>query len=109
VNTLQLNAVPRFNSGVLVDFPVTSLRGATLTIKLVNGKPLPAGASVQILGQAQQFPVGLDGEVYVTGLAAHNSLRVNWDKQSCELNVNLPQTTDPLPDLGTYVCRGIKP
>ncbi|MGH8362965.1 MAG: FimD/PapC C-terminal domain-containing protein, partial [Gammaproteobacteria bacterium] len=109
VNTLQLNAVPRFNSGVMVKFPVTSLRGATLTIKLDDGKPLPAGASVQILGQTQNFPVGLDGEVYVTGLAAHNSLRASWNGQSCEISANLPNTPDPLPDLGAFVCRGIKP
>jgi outer membrane usher protein len=109
VNTLQLDAVPRFNSGVLVKFPVTSQRGATLTIKLTNGKPLPAGATVQILGQVQQFPVGLDGEVYITGLVAHNTLRASWNRESCDITVSLPNTKDPLPDLGTYECRGIKP
>lgn len=109
VNTLQLNAVPRFNSGVIMRFPITSTRGATLTIKLEDGKPLPAGANVQILGQTQNFPVGLDGEVYVTGLAAHNTLRASWNGQSCEISANLPNTPDPLPDLGAFVCRGIKP
>ncbi|MGH8278630.1 MAG: fimbria/pilus outer membrane usher protein, partial [Gammaproteobacteria bacterium] len=109
VNTLQLNAVPRFESGVLVKFPVTSTRGATLTIKLVDGKPLPAGATVQIVGQTQIFPVGLGGEAYVTGLAAHNTLRASWNGESCEIKVNLPKTNDPLPDLGTFVCQGIKP
>ena len=109
LNTLQLDAVPRFNSGVLLKFPVTSQRGATLTIKLTDGKPLPAGASVQILGQTQPFPVGLNGEVYVTGLAAHNTLRATWNGESCEISVSLPNTTDPLPDLGTFVCQGIMP
>lgn len=108
VNTLQLNAVPRFNSGVIVKFPITSTRGATLSIKLEDGKPLPAGATVQITGQPQTFPVGLDGEVYLTGLAAHNTLRASWDHQSCELNVSLPQTSDPLPDLGIFICKGMK-
>lgn len=109
VNTLQENAVPRFNSGVLVKFPVTSTRGATFTIKLENGKPLPAGATVQIVGQTPTFPVGFNGEAYVTGLAAHTRLRASWDDESCEISVNLPKTNDPLPDLGTFVCRGIKP
>ncbi len=108
VNTLQQNAVPRFNSGVVVKFPITSTRGATLTITLQDGKPLPAGATVQIVRQQQTFPVGLDGEVYLTGLATHNRLRASWDHQSCELNVSLPQTNDPLPDLGTFICKGMK-
>jgi outer membrane usher protein len=107
VNSLQQNAVPRFNSGVIVKFPITSTRGATLTINLQDGKPLPAGAIVQIEGQQQTFPVGFDGGVYLTGLAAHNTLRASWDHQSCEINVTLPETKDPLPDLGTYVCKGV--
>ncbi len=109
VNSLQQNAVPRFNSGVLVKFPITSTRGATLTINLQDGKPLPAGASVQIEGQQQAFPVGFDGELYITGLAAHNTLRASWDHQSCKISVDLPETKDPLPDLGTYICKGVKP
>lgn len=109
INTLQQNAVPRVNSGVIVKFPITSTRGATLTIKLADGKPLPAGATVQILGQTQNFPVGLDGEVYLTGLQAHNEIEANWDHQSCRLQVSMPQTDDPLPDLGTFTCNLASP
>jgi len=109
VNTLQLDAVPRFNSGVLVKFPVTSQRGATLTIKLTNGKPLPAGASVQILDQTQQFPVGLDGEVYVTGLTAHNTLRASWNGESCRYHGESAQYPRSAAGSGHVICRGIKP
>ena len=42
VNTLNAIAVPRYGSGVLVKFPITSSRGATFTIKLADGQPLPA-------------------------------------------------------------------
>lgn len=108
VNVLQQDAVPRFNSGVIVKFPITSTRGATLTIKLADGKALPAGASVGIVGQPQTFPVGLDGEVYLTGLAAQNTLRADWNGQSCDIQLSFPATRDPLPDLGTFVCQGIK-
>ncbi|MDE2345440.1 MAG: fimbrial biogenesis outer membrane usher protein, partial [Gammaproteobacteria bacterium] len=81
VASLQENAVPRFNSGVVVKFPITSMRGATLTIKLENGKPLPAGAFGQIKGQPQKFPVGLNGEAYITGLAPNNLIIASWDHQ----------------------------
>ena len=105
VNTLTAIAVPRYGSGVVVKFPVTSGRGATFTIKLADGQPLPAGATVRIVGQQQYFPVGLNGEVYLTGLEAHNVIAASWDHHSCRLNVNMRQTQDPLPDLGTFICK----
>jgi outer membrane usher protein len=104
VDTLNATAVPRYRSGVLVKFPITSSRGATFTINLPDGQPLPAGATVRIVGQQQDFPVGLNGEVYLTGLAANNVIEARWDHQSCSLDVKLRQTQDPLPDLGTFIC-----
>jgi outer membrane usher protein len=105
VNTLNDSAVPRYRSGVVVRFPIASGRGATFTLKLANGQPLPAGATVRIVGHQQDFPVGLNGEVYVTGLELHNAIDASWNHLSCRLNLNLPQTQDPLPDLGTFTCK----
>jgi outer membrane usher protein len=105
VNTLNDSAVPRYRSGVVVKFPIAFSRGATFTVKLADGQPLPAGATVRVVGHQQDFPVGLNGEVYVTGLEPHNAIEASWDHQSCRLNLNLPQTQDPLPDLGTFTCK----
>jgi outer membrane usher protein len=105
VNTLDAIAVPRYRSGALVKFPITSSRGATFTIKLVDGQLLPAGATVHIVGQQPNFPVGLNGEVYLTGLETHNVISASWNHQSCRLNVDMRQTQDPLPDLGTFICK----
>ncbi|MGA9853152.1 MAG: fimbria/pilus outer membrane usher protein [Gammaproteobacteria bacterium] len=109
VNTLNANAVPRYRSGVVVKFPITSSRGATFTVKLPNGQPLPAGAMVHIVGQTQTFPTGLDGEVYLTGLATHNEVVASWDHQSCRLSVKMPESKNPLPDLGTFTCKLVSP
>ena len=108
-STLDANAVPRYRSGVVVQFPVTSSRGATFTVKLPDGEPLPAGATVHILGQQQDFPVGLNGEVYLTGLQAQNVIEASWEHQSCRLSLNMPPTHDPLPDLGTFTCKQGQP
>lgn len=105
VNTLNDSAVPRYRSGVVVKFPITSSRGATFTLKLADGQPLPAGATVRIVGHQQDFPVGLNGEVYITGLEHSNTVEASWDHQRCWLNLSLPQTPDPLPDLGTFTCQ----
>jgi len=49
----------------------------------------------------------LRGEVYVTGLEANNELKVSWREQSCVVAVPFPPSSDPLPDLGTFVCSGV--
>ncbi len=108
VNKLDANAVPRYKSGVIEKFPVTNTRGATFTVKVRGGKYLPAGAQVHIVGQAKTFPVGLDGEVYLTGLSSHNIVEASWGNQVCRMVINMPaKTKDPIPDLGTFQCEGI--
>lgn len=74
---------------------------------LANGEGLPAGATVRLAGSSQTFPVGLRGEVYMTGLSAHNIVEATWDHQSCRFTVDMPQSKDPIPDLGTFQCAGI--
>lgn len=107
IDTLAINAAPYFRSGFLLKFPVRRSRGATLKIILDNGQPLPTGATVQIIGQQEEFPVALQGNVYITGLAPDNHLRVLWHEKSCQLEVSFPETEEPLPDLGTLTCHGV--
>ncbi|WP_443628744.1 fimbria/pilus outer membrane usher protein [Candidatus Njordibacter sp. Uisw_002] len=113
IDAVQLDAVPYFRSGLLLKFPVKRSRGALFTVVLDNGDPLPAGAQAQIIGdnveQNEVFPTGLRGEVYLTGLAVSNRLRVTWREQSCEFVLPFPESTDPLPHLGTYICTGVEP
>jgi len=109
IDALEQDAVPYLNSGVLLQIPVRRSRGALLTVILDNGEPLPSGAVVQIAGEKNEFPAGLKGEVYVTGLLPDNRLRISWRGQSCEVVVPFPPTTDPLPHLGTYTCAGVMP
>jgi outer membrane usher protein len=113
IDAVQLDAVPYFRSGLLLKFPVKRSRGALLTVVLENGEPLPSGAQVRILGgytqENEAFPTGLRGEVYLTGLAARNRLRVTWLEQSCEFVLPFPESADPLPHLGTYICTGVEP
>lgn len=109
IDTLTINAKPYFRSGFLLNFPIRRSRGATMTIVLDDSQPLPAGATVQIVGQPEEFPVALKGNVYITGLAPDNHLRVRWHDQSCQLEVSFPETEEPLPDLGTFICHGVSP
>jgi outer membrane usher protein len=109
INTLILDAVPYYRSGIEVKFPIKHSRGATLTIQLENGKPIPVGASVQEVGKEEINVVGYDGEVYIVGLASTTTLRATWNNQSCTFNVSFSVSANPLPDLGIFICKGVKP
>jgi outer membrane usher protein len=107
VDKLKMEAVPFFRSGLLLDFPVRRSHGATLYIRLDDGRPIPSGAIVRVVGRDEEFPVALEGEAYLTGLEDHNHLRTTWKGRSCDLEVDFPRTADPLPNLGTFVCHGV--
>ncbi|MDP1718144.1 MAG: fimbria/pilus outer membrane usher protein, partial [Burkholderiales bacterium] len=109
IGALKIEVVPYFRSGVDAKFPIKHSRGATLTIRLEDGKPLPVGATVRMVGKDEIHAVGYDGEVYVAGLGPTNRLRASWRGQSCEFDVPFAASTDPLPDLGTFICKGVKP
>lgn len=113
IDEVELDAVPYFRSGLLLKFPVRRSSGALINVVLENGEPLPAGAQVQIIRdndiESEAFPVGFRGEVYLTGLVASNRLSVTWKEQSCEIALPFPETTEPLPHLGTYTCTEVKP
>ena len=101
IDAIQLDAVPYFRSGLLLRFPVKRSRGALLNVVLENGEPLPAGALAEIIEDSDEenevFPIGLRGELYLTGLGASNRLRVTWLEQRCEFILPYPESTDPLP------------
>lgn len=108
MGSLSVDAVPYYRSGILVDFPVRRARGATFRLMLETGEPMPAGAIVRIVGSEMPFPVGLGGAAYVAGLGRENRLSASWSGASCEFDLPLMATPDPLPDLGTVVCRGVR-
>jgi outer membrane usher protein len=108
-STLEAEAVPYYRSGYELNFAIKRSRGALFTLVLADGKPMPSGALVQINGAGEEFPVALRGEVFITGLEANNRLRASWRGQTCEFAVALPETDDPLPNLGSFTCSGVNP
>jgi outer membrane usher protein len=108
-SNLELEAVPYYRSGYELNFAIKRSRGALFTLVLADGKPMPAGALVQINGAGEAFPVALRGEVFITGLEDNNRLRAAWRGQSCEFAVAYPKTEEPLPNLGSFTCSGVTP
>jgi outer membrane usher protein len=109
LGSLQINATPYYRSGVYVEFPVRRIRAATLHVVLDDGSDLPSGALARIAGRSEAFPVALHGEAYLEGLEEKSRVVFSWKGQSCEIDLSLPKGDQPLPDLGTYVCKGVRP
>jgi outer membrane usher protein len=77
--------VPAHRTGVVLDFGVRTATAAAI-VALVDaaGKPLDVGLITRLDGGKDEFVIGYDGQVYVTGLAASNTLVVERKNgQSC--------------------------
>jgi outer membrane usher protein len=107
IDTLKIDAVPYHRSGLVLQFPVRRSAGALVRLVLDDGGAVPAGAVVQVAGSDTMFPVAMDGEAWLTGLAESNTLRVTWRERTCEIMLTMTKTNDPLPQLGPFVCRGV--
>lgn len=109
IGSSSLVAVPYFKSGVMLDFPIKRTRAGVLRVTDEKGVDVPSGALAHIEGSSEEFPVALRGELYLSGFKEEqNRVIVKWKDSSCEIDVAYPRTTDPLPTLGTYVCKGLK-
>jgi outer membrane usher protein len=104
VTTLKKNVIPYYRSGVLVKYNVRPARAGILSIVLASGEALPTDAIVKMNDQAQTYPVGYNGQVYMTDLQAQNQVHVSWQSNHCDFTVNYPETAEPIPNLGTFTC-----
>jgi outer membrane usher protein len=95
--------VPPYRSGVVARFPVERISSGTFRLVTEDGKPLPVGATVKLKGA--EFPVVLDGMVYVTGFDHGMAAEASWPGGHCTFRLQPPPPDDPLPDMGTIQCR----
>ena len=96
---------PPYRSGVIARFPVERVRSGTFRLVTDDGKPLPVGAVVTLKGV--QFPVVLDGMVYVTGYDHGMAAEASWAGGHCRFRLEPPPPDDPLPDMGTVTCHTV--
>ena len=109
LDSIEQYAAPAYRSAVKVTFPVRSGRGALLKIVLDDGDVAPAGATVHIEGDKEEFYVARRGEAFVTGLQVKNRVTLSWNGQQCSFDVTLPaETPDEFPRLGPLECKGVK-
>ncbi|HEX4857656.1 MAG TPA: fimbria/pilus outer membrane usher protein [Usitatibacteraceae bacterium] len=108
LDTIEQTVVPPWRSAVKVVFPVRSGRGALVRIVFDDGQPAPAGSTVRIVGDKQEFFVARRGEAFVTGLQSTNQLDLSWNGKTCRFAVDLPAASeDEYPRIGPLACKGV--
>ena len=97
---------PQDRSGVVVRFPIRSSRGAVVRLSDGQGVPIAMGSVAQLeAAGAMELVVGYDGEVFVTGLQAHNVLKVRpVDAARCTARFDYAPVAGALPDIGPVRC-----
>ncbi|MCC7461511.1 MAG: fimbrial biogenesis outer membrane usher protein [Gammaproteobacteria bacterium] len=103
----SIEVVPAWRSGALVRLPVERVRGGEFRLIQRGGAAVPAGAIVRF--QGAEFPVGLDGQTYVTGYDHGVAGEAYWPGGRCVFRVPPPPLADPLPQLGDITCRALGP
>jgi outer membrane usher protein len=97
---------PGFRSGVYVDFDVKlAPPSAIVILHLPNGKVVPVGSEARLEGSDDVVTVGYDGQAFVKGLQAVNTLHVSMESSSCTVHFAFKQESDAQPTIGPEVCQ----
>jgi outer membrane usher protein len=105
IENTELDVIPYYRSGVVIHFPVYPAADGMVEIVLPSGQSVPAGALVQLSGNDKVFPVGENGIAYLSGLKPQNHLRADWGNSHCEFDLTYKISAEPIPNLGTYICK----
>jgi outer membrane usher protein len=101
--TGQVQVVPPYRSGTLVQFPVKRIHAGVFRLHLADGSAVPSGAVVTFDGE--DFPIGLDGLAYITNYDHGTTGEAHWAGGKCSFRLPPPPSGDPQPDLGVIACR----
>lgn len=101
--TSQVQVVPPYRSGTLVQFPVKRIHAGLFRLHLADGSAVPSGAVVSFDGE--DFPIGLDGLAYITNYDHGTTGEAHWAGGQCGFRLPPPPSGDPQPDLGVIACR----
>ncbi len=106
IGETEMTVIPRDKSGVIVDFGVKTDESAALVVlQDSSGSYIPESAEVFLEGTAEPFIVGYDGQAYLTGIAASNSLTVKFKGNECHASFAFKPGNDAQSMIGPLPCN----
>jgi outer membrane usher protein len=100
----RLLANPRGFSGVLVEFPLERMQGATIVLVDEEQRPLPVGTRVTLIETSAEALVGYEGRVFFPSLLADNHLSAETPDTVCSASVKF-DAAKSMQTLGPVVCH----
>ncbi|MBS0317904.1 MAG: fimbrial biogenesis outer membrane usher protein, partial [Proteobacteria bacterium] len=105
IDRVDAIATPGDRAGTLVEFGITPVMAALVTLVDANGKALPLGSTVGVNGKPAAALVGYDGAVYLDTLAAHNVLAVQTPSGLCNARFDYQALANgAIPQIGPLAC-----
>lgn len=99
--------VPQWRSGVLVEFPISEYRAASVVLHGPDGRPIAVGAQVLHEESGAGTVVGYDGIAFIENLQAENHLRITDGDATCTVKFAYAEDgLGALPTIGPLRCEG---
>ncbi len=102
---------PQDRSGVVVKFPLKKSYGVLLKLVDDSGHPLAVGSAATVVATGTVFPVGYDGETYLTGLTEQNVIKVEVERpdgKKCAVAFDYRREPGRIPSIGPLRCGEVK-
>lgn len=104
IRETERDTAPYYKSGVVVDFDVHVSTNVMLRAVQPDGTPLPEGAIANIFHTGDNFPVGVDGALFLQGLDRSSEISVRWNGTTCDIDVPYPSGSAVIAKMGDIVC-----
>lgn len=94
------NVVPTQGATIVANYSVRIGIRALFKLLKSDGRPIPFGSRVQVIGQnGESYIVGDQGQVYLPGLALKGTLNIVWGSlvhEQCQIDYELPPESEKL-------------
>lgn len=106
VSAPEIRLRPQAESVVKARFPARRTRSALVVVRQANGEPIAAGSRARLGNEtAQGAPFAQGGQVFLSDLQDHNTLRVEGPHGVCKLVFDAPAADALQPRLGPFTCQ----
>lgn len=111
IDAVSKQVTPLFRSGALVEFKLAKIQALFGTIAMVEAgeqKPVAYGQlTLPGLDKPIEAPIGKEGEFYLENIPAGTYAgKVVSKEKECSVNLVVPESDEPMIDLGTLGCEG---
>jgi outer membrane usher protein len=105
IGETKRNTAPFYKSGVLIDFDVQISSNIVLRAVHPDGTPLPEGAIANVFHTGDDYPVGMNGKLFLQGIDRSSVVTIRWNGKTCDIDVPYPSGNAVISKMGDVVCQ----